>query len=198
VRQKLRRAAAKWIENYIRKRVGERGEGATGKLRGYSSAKPVWMPATRASMGDKKPTKIPARPTMRTVVDASTSKSKITGWAKRRTKGRKGFARFEGGYEEYRQKAGLQTGLFTLSNLGRLWRDWTSDAPSATGAAVVGFGTEVNTIAADAAEDRGRDDMFDLNDREIAHLGDHLGDILADYLAKELARRTGTPWRAGS
>lgn len=81
-----------------------------------------------------------------------------------------GLPRFyKGGYREYRKKVGLTVNKFVFSNTGHSLRSMTHDieGDGSTGAVLVFMSDAASMQAAEKAVDRGREDMFDANDREL-------------------------------
>lgn len=92
---------------------------------------------------------------------------KPSGGAKPKVKPARGWGKYhEGGYRQYREEAGLETDKFVFSNKGAAWRDWMQGQVEESGPMDFGFGDERNTMAADEATKRKREDMFDLNEAE--------------------------------
>ena len=146
----IRKNVGKAIRDYIFIRVGAHGKGAGGVVvRGYST-RPLNLPSD--GQGGMKPMKPP------------------TGGQPR---GGRMF--FKGGYREYREKAGLVSSRFVLTNLGDLWRDFKIlRLGSGTTPMTIGFGKTVNAIAANKAQDNGREELFLLDSKEVRVIGESI------------------------
>lgn len=138
------------IRDYIALRVGTYGRGQGNRVaRGYST-RPISMRAD--GKGGMKPYK-PA----------------VGG----QPRGNRMF--FEGGYKEYREKAGLESNRFVLTNLGNLWRDFKIIRLGSGGSPMqIGFGQTVNAIAANKAQDNNRHDLFLLDTIEVRMIGESI------------------------
>jgi hypothetical protein len=89
-----------------------------------------------------------------------------------------------GGYKQYRQEVGLVSDIFVFSNKGAAWKDWRSNNAE-TGPLAFGFTNSLNNMAADAAVENDRLDMFDLDDKLADQLvEDMLEEILTDIYGK--------------
>lgn len=82
------------------------------------------------------------------------------GAKKRRTPARGWGAFHEEGYKQYREELGLTNDIFVFSNTGAAWKDWKAVDPGA-GPIEFGFSDGLNSMAADTAVERGRQDMFE-------------------------------------
>ncbi len=71
------------------------------------------------------------------------------------------------GYKQYREELGLESEKFVFDNKGAAWRDWMQAQQDSSGPMNFGFSNGKNLIAAEAAIERGREDMFDLNVDEL-------------------------------
>ena len=140
-RLRLRRAIGKWLENYIRDRVQQRGIGAYGKLKGYS-ASPFLMMWPRPS--SLKPI-IPPRGGVKT---------------------RQGRY-YRGGYKQYKNLTGQVWDKFTLTNRGDLWRDWKYfERNSLTEPIELGFSDPRNSEVAEVERTlHGRPGIFKLDSK---------------------------------
>lgn len=146
----IRKNLGEAIRDYIKLRIGTYGRGqGNRKARGYST-RPLSIRSD--GKGGMKPIKPP------------------TGGAPR---GNRMF--FEGGYREYREKAGLESNNFVLSNLGDLWRDFKLlRLGSGATPMQIGFGKTVNAIAANKAQDDNRHDLFLLDTLEVRMIGESI------------------------
>ena len=124
LRLRLRRDIGKWLEDYIRTRVQQNGEGAYGKLQNYSK-NPLLM-------------LLPRDPSLKPIIPPRGG-----------IKSRHGML-FVGGYEEYKQLTGQVWDKFTLTNKGNLWRDWQYfERNSLTTPIELGFSDPRNTMVAE-------------------------------------------------
>lgn len=139
VRLRLRRAIGKWLEEYIRDRVKNKGQGAYGTLRGYSDS-PVLIAWPRPSGLKRIKQPVGGVPT------------------------RQGMF-FGKGYEEYKQMTGQVWDKFTLENTGDLWRDWKYfESNSLTAPILLGFSDAKNSYVADVERnEHGRPGIFALD-----------------------------------
>lgn len=98
----------------------------------------------------------------------STKPLVLTKGAKPRLTPKRGWHSFhKRGYKQYREELGLESDKFVFDNKGAAWRDWMQAQQEATGPLAFGFSNGKNLMAADAAVDNDRDDMFDLNMQEL-------------------------------
>lgn len=175
-RQALRRAVAQRIRNEIQERVQRRGEGAGGRVKGYSTG-PMLLKAENA--GRMKPIILPS--TQR----EHAGKTKRT--ATRDATGAK-WVFYRGGTEQYKRETGQVFDRFTLTNKGALWRDWRvlGVVVAADGVvdAGIGFSRKENADAAGKAEADGRPDLLDVGSAEVERAEQEA----LDFIMKTIAR----------
>ncbi len=116
----------------------------------------------------------------------STNPLVLTKGEKSRRTPRRGWGSFhKGGYKQYREELGMEAEKFVFDNKGAAWRDWMQATQEPTGPLTFGFANAKNLMAADAAVDNEREDMFDLNSAEL--------DLFAElYLERALDVAWGT------
>lgn len=157
----IRNAVVTHIRDYTRDRILQRSQGAGGTpLEGYSQ-----NPLIVDYPGELKPKRKPV------------GGMPIYGEA-----GQDGMY-FHGGYEEYREKAGLTANRFIFFNLGNAWRDWQvlqyGDINQYGGSSTntIGFGDASNAIAATAAEKK-RPLMFKMTNGEVGLVNNKVVDMI--------------------
>ena len=171
--KRIRISVGQAIANRIRHRVQKRGEGASGKLKGYST-NPRKM--SISNQGRLKPIVKPKARIMR-----KSEGSKAVSRAQR-------VAFFKGGYKQYREDVGLGSEKFILSNKGELWRDWKAGMDSPTGRVKVGFSRAANMIASDLAQNDGRGDMFEPGWHEIDAALEGVQEVIEKALLEAIKR----------
>ena len=158
IRRMARNAMGKWVVLYLRRRVGDRGMGANGKLAGYSR-RPI------------------------TVSEDRLKKVQPAG----------GLPRFyKKGYWGYRKDVGLRNNRFLLTNTGYTMRSMPHHVVpgnSAGGDIAVFFPDPDSMYVANYSIDRGRLDMFDVNDTEMDKITDEylkiaVPDIWDDFFGR--------------
>lgn len=125
MRSAVRDAILHHLRDYTRERVRDRSQGAGGSsLLGYST-NPLFI----------------SYPSLRKRITKPRGVKKVRG----------GYF-FQGGYKEYKEKAGLVHERFNFFNTGDAWRDWKIlRYGTATTASHIGFTKPENAIAANAA-----------------------------------------------
>lgn len=147
------------IRDYIRRRVGERGQGMGGTvMRGYST-RPLSL--DRRGRGTSKRFVPPVGGIPR---------------------GSRMF--FEGGYRQYREKAGLVSDRFVLDNKGNAWRDFRVISLGSRGGAplTIGVTRNENAVAFNAAQENGRPTLFLLDNNELSVISEGLIEEINKYL----------------
>lgn len=116
----------------------------------------------------------------------STNPLVVTKGEKSRRTPKRGWGSFhKRGYKQYREELGLESEKFVFDNKGAAWRDWMQAQQDPTGPLTFGFANGKNLMAAEAAVDNDREDMFDLNEEEL--------DLFAElYLERALDVAWGT------
>lgn len=153
--KRIRDEVVHHIRDYTRDRIRYRGQGAGGSaLKGYST-----NPLVVDHPGTLKPKRKP-----------------VGGMPIHGKDGVDGMY-FHGGYKEYRDKAGLPSERFMFFNLGNAWRDWQVLVYGET-VSQVGFGDGANAIAANAAEENGRELMFKMANDELALVNHKVMDVV--------------------
>ena len=98
----------------------------------------------------------------------STNPLVMTRGDKPRLTPKRGWHSFHGrGYKQYREELGLESDKFVFDNKGAAWRDWMGATQDDAGPLAFGFANSKNLMAADAATENDREDMFDLNAEEL-------------------------------
>ena len=137
----IRRSMMDWITEYVRHRVRDQGlQKGRVPIMGYST----------------NPLVIPWKGTLKPI---------------RRPRGGKNLGTrgmfFQGGYAEYRSKAGLGA-AFSFYNTGDAWRDWKTLVYGSEGSAgEIGWSKSENAIAA-AASEKDRPDLFFVDEHELS------------------------------
>lgn len=85
----------------------------------------------------------------------------------------------EGGYKQYRDELGMPSDIFVFSNIGTAWKDWRA-SDNGSGPIAFGFANGLNNMAADAAQDNGRPDMFEPDDNMMDEAAQALLDSILD------------------
>lgn len=82
---------------------------------------------------------------------------------------------FYGGYEQYREKAGLVSNRFVFFNTGDAWRDWKvvlyGSGPRSV--SQIGFSNDANAMAASAAQVK-RPNLFSIDGGELSVVDDYV------------------------
>ena len=165
IKTAAKRISGFWIRDHIRLRVGKKGQGSMGALKGYSTH-PLRMKPPRDS-SRLKPIISPRK-------GAKGARYGDKG-------GSSGFMFFKGGYREYKEKTGQVSDRFTMTNKGHFWRDWKIlTGRNYKGSVEIGWSRDANALVADKAYEGGREAMFDLNETEMG--------LLDKAISKELQK----------
>jgi len=160
----IRDVAGNRIRTIIRNRVSKHGLGKSGQLKGYST-KPIRI--SRIPQAGRKPYVPPVggKPGAKSVF-------------------------YPGGYKAYRRSVGLRATRFILSNTGDFWRDFRylrDGRPD--GDVKIGVMDSLNADVIEYTE-KGRPDIFELNEIEITRVGEEILDALEQtFLGSEKWRR---------
>lgn len=150
----IRRIVIEHIKNHTRDRIRNQSAGAGGTpLQGYS-VRPLFIRWPRKGM------KAITKP--------------VGG-----LKTRRGYF-FQGGYKDYREKAGLIHNRFVFENTGDAWKDWKIlSTGSGTTPATIGFSKPANAVAANAAIER-RPLLFRIDKNELSMVDADVTSLIND------------------